>query len=183
MGDPLRDRRPLRELAANRQTIEIKAKIADFERLVEVVGTDLSRLPADEVPQDWQNSEVTGRLAFGFEDAQDGVVLLDLALAVRLPAQCQRCLGAFEMPVETDLRIALAAPGQEVAEAGEREVWEWDEDRPRAIDIAEEALIMALPLSARHERSKDCIEIEAADEQEETTTPFASLRAQLDERK
>ena len=183
MGDPLRDRRPLRELAANRQTIEISAKIADFERLVEIVGADVSRLPADEVPQDWQNSEVTGSLAFGMDDAQEGVALLDLALAVRLPAQCQRCLKAFELPLETELSIAFSMPGQDDEEHGGREVWEWEDDRPRPIDIAEEALIMAMPLSAKHERSDACVEVGAADEQEETTTPFASLRAQMDESK
>ena len=181
MADPLRERRPLRELAANRQVIEIAAKISDFERLVEVVGEDLSRLPAAEIPQDWQHAEVTGRLAFESGDAQGGMPLLHLALAVRVPAQCQRCLQAFELPLETVLDIAFATPGQAVAEQGEREVWEWHEERPRPLDIAEEALIMAMPLSAKHEGSEDCVEIEAADEPQQTTTPFASLRAQMDD--
>ena len=96
-------------------------------------------------------------------------------------ARLSRCLRAFALPLETALCVAFAMPGQDLEGHGEREVWEWEDDRPRPLDIAEEALIMAMPLSAKHEGSNACVEIGAPDEQEETTTPFASLRAQMDE--
>ena len=183
MADPLRDRRPLRELAANRQAVEISGKISDFQRLLAVIEKDIAQLPADVVARDWRDAPVTGRLAFATDDALDGAAVLDLALAVTLPAQCQRCLRAFEMPLETQLGIALAAPGQTLDAHSEREVWEWPDERPRLLDIAEEALIMALPLAAKHESSDDCIDIDTPAEMERTTTPFASLRAQMDEHK
>ncbi|MFQ5609414.1 MAG: hypothetical protein ACE5F8_04005, partial [Woeseiaceae bacterium] len=71
MGDPLRDRRPLRELAGSHQVIEITNKISDFGRLVEVLEADLSRSPRDDVPADWRNSGVNGKLVFGYADAQE----------------------------------------------------------------------------------------------------------------
>ena len=56
-------------------------------------------------------------------------------------------------------------------------------------DIVDEALVMALPLAAMHEDADDCVEIEAQNEatiestmvDEKMTTPFAALRAQMDD--
>jgi hypothetical protein len=73
MGNPLRDRRPLAELAGQGQVIEIMEKIRNFERLAGIVDADLAVLDPDKLPQGWRDSAVTGRLAFGFVDAQQQV--------------------------------------------------------------------------------------------------------------
>jgi len=50
--------------------------------------------------------------------------------------------------------------------------------------VVEEALIMAMPLSATHDTVDECGGYEPADEQvEQTTRPFAELRSQLDQDK
>ena len=42
MGSPLRDRRPLAELAERRQVIEIDEKVSGFQRLAGIVEADLA---------------------------------------------------------------------------------------------------------------------------------------------
>ena len=59
MGNPLRDRRPLAELAEKGQVIEITAKISDFERLAGIVEADLATLDPDKLPQGWRDSAGT----------------------------------------------------------------------------------------------------------------------------
>jgi hypothetical protein len=50
MGNPLRDRRPLAELAGQGQVIEIMEKIRNFERLAGIVDADLAVLDPDKLP-------------------------------------------------------------------------------------------------------------------------------------
>ena len=62
------------------------------------------------------------------------------------------------------------------------EVWELEDDTVRPADIVEEALIMAMPFSARHDTAEACREFAtAASDASQTTRPFAALKAQLDE--
>jgi uncharacterized metal-binding protein YceD (DUF177 family) len=66
---------------------------------------------------------------------------------------------------------------------GEYEIWEVEEDVIRPFDIVEEALIMALPLSALHQSHKKCgplLEGLASDDNE-TVRPFADLRSRMNE--
>ena len=65
MGIPLRVRRPIAELAAKGQVIEIADKIGNFERLAGIVEADLATLDPDKVPRDWRDAAVTGHLEFG----------------------------------------------------------------------------------------------------------------------
>jgi uncharacterized metal-binding protein YceD (DUF177 family) len=78
----------------------------------------------------------------------------------------------------------LSGPADETADCDGYEVWEFSEEDVSPIDIVEEALLIALPLSAMHDDVGDCVEIEAATEEtlvdEKMTTPFAALRAQMD---
>ena len=183
MGDPLQDRRPLRELAGSHQVIEISNKIEDFDRLVEVIEAEMARLPADDVPAGWRTSSVTGRLAFGYVDAQESAAALEMDVTADIAAVCQRCLTAFELPVRTNVKLAFSTGDDDADAHGDYEVWELADDAVSPIELVEEALIMAMPLSAMHENSDDCVALDAVDEQEQMTKPFASLRAQMDEHK
>ena len=184
MDDPLRDRHSVLEMARRKQVIEIANEIGSFERLAEAIEADLSALDASEVPPDWRQTPVRGQVRFGFAATADGVPVLHGELSTRATVQCQRCLKAFEMTLETEMVYRLTWPGadQEGSQDLEGlEQWELADERLRPIEIADEALVMALPLSARHDDDTECVTVMADDERSEMTTPFASLRAQMDE--
>lgn len=181
MANPLRERRTAAEWAAVSQVIEIADKIGDFQQLPEVIEADLSALDADNVPAEWRAAEVTGRLEFGFADAQRTLPAVECRLAVTVDVVCQRCLEAFALPLEVDARLLLLEFDQDVGGYDEYEVWEMEEPMLRPLDIVEELLIMALPFAAMHRETAACKAL-TADEQEdaeEMTTPFAALRAQM----
>ena len=184
MGIPLRVLRPIAELAAKGQVIEIAEKLGSFKRLAGIVETDLATLDPDRIPDDWRDSEVTGRLVFGFADAQMQVASLEGQVAVTLDAVCQRCLEPFRLTLSAELRLLPALVGQGVAAGGDFEPWELDEETISPAEIVEEVLIMAMPLSAMHDTEAACGGYEPADRQvEQTTRPFADLKAQLDQDK
>ena len=60
MGNPLRDRRTVVELASVGQVIEIADKISSFENLAGIVEADLAALDPDKMPPDWRESVVRG---------------------------------------------------------------------------------------------------------------------------
>jgi uncharacterized metal-binding protein YceD (DUF177 family) len=182
MGNPLRDRRPLAELAGQGQVIEIMEKIRNFERLAGIVDADLAVLDPDKLPQGWRDSAVTGRLAFGFVDAQQQVAVLDGEVAVTVDAVCQRCLEPFRLELRSELKLLPVVPGDIGRNNDGYDVWELDDVLVCPAVIVEEALLMAMPLSAMHGPDEACIEFEsAASETAQTVRPFAALKAQLDD--
>jgi uncharacterized metal-binding protein YceD (DUF177 family) len=70
----------------------------------------------------------------------------------------------------------------------DREVWELDEATLRPLDIVEELLIMAMPLSAMHDNMADCraflsddtsTEAVSDTSAEDLVKSFAALRSQM----
>ena len=185
MGNPLRDRRTAAEWAAVSQVIDINNKIGDFEQLSEIVEADLAALDADKIPADWREAVVSGCLSFGFADAQHMLPVASCRASVSANVVCQRCLEAFELPLEVEAELLLLEFDQEVDGHEEYEVWELEEPLLRPLDIVEELLIMALPFSAMHTESAACRALPAAEQGgvEEMTTPFAALREQMEEDK
>jgi len=115
MGNPLRDRRPLADLAARGQVVEIADKIGSFDRLARILEADLSALDPDKIPPGWRDAEVIGRLEFGFADAQQRLVALEGAVEVTVDAVCQRCLQPLKLTLYSALRLLPTTPGQHVA--------------------------------------------------------------------
>ena len=184
MGNPLRVRRPVSELAAKGQVFEIAEKIGSFRQLAGIVEADLATLDPDKIPQDWRDSPVTGRLEFGFADAQMQVARLEGEVAVTIDAVCQRCLEPFRYTLSAGFRLLPTTAGQGVSTATDFELWELDDETICPAEIIEEVLIMAMPLSAMQDDAEVCGGYEPADGQvEQTTKPFAELRAQLDKDK
>ncbi len=185
MVNPLRDRRSPSEWAASGQVIEITEKLGNFERLAGIVRADLETLEPDRMPSRWRDAAITGRLTFGFVDAQQRMPALEGRLEATVDVVCQRCLEPFGLPLETDLRLLFGAGPTDLAgdEGYEGyEVWELDEERLRPLDLVEEVLIMALPLAALHADDAACAgPATEATEQVSTTRPFASLKAQMDD--
>ena len=77
-----------------------------------------------------------------------------------IAALCQRCLEPCEIAIETELNMVLVQESlqSKAAKTGfsELEIWELEEDTIRPLDIVEEALIMALPLSPLHPSRDSC---------------------------
>jgi uncharacterized protein len=181
MGDPLRQRRTAAEWAAVSQIIDFEVKISDFEQLAAVIEADLAALDADKIPPGWRDSAVSGRLEFGFADAQQLLPWVSCRVTSNVDLVCQRCLEAFRLPVEVESELLLLEFDQEAAGYEEYEVWELEEPLLRPLDIVEELLIMALPFSAMHTESAECRALTAKGQKsaEEMTTPFAALRDQM----
>ena len=186
MGDPLRDRCLPRVLAENQQVIEISDEIGAFTRLAELVEGDLSALESGEMPANWRECAVSGTMSFGFADAAEDAVALDLGVKAAIVAVCQRCLQAFEMPVATRLQLLLGGPDDSLTAREGYEIWELAEEEFSPLELFEEALIMALPLAPVHDNTNDCVEsnspqVDAKRVDKEMTRPFASLRTLMDD--
>jgi len=181
MANPLRERRSAAEWSAGSQVIEIAEKLSDFEQLAAIVEADLAALDADKIPATWRDAEVSGRLEFGFADAQHLLPTVACRAEVTVDAVCQRCLEAFRLPLETESELLLLALEQEADGYDDYEVWELEEKLLRPQDIVEEMLIMALPFSAMHTESTACKALApgTAAGDDEVTTPFAALREQM----
>ena len=181
MANPLRERRSAAEWSAGSQIIEIAEKIGNFEQLAAIVEADLAALDADKMPANWRDAEVSGRLEFGFADAQRLLPTVACRVQVTVDAVCQRCLEAFRLPLQTESDLLLLGLEQDVDGYDDYEVWELEETLLLPQDIVEEMLIMALPFSAMHTESTACKALGPgpAAGNEEMTTPFAALREQM----
>jgi uncharacterized metal-binding protein YceD (DUF177 family) len=181
MGNPLHERRTAAEWSAASQVIEITENIGVFEQLSSVIEADLAALDTDKIPADWRETPVTGRLEFGYADAQRLLPSVHCRVATNAHALCQRCLEPFRLPLESEVNLLLLDMEQDVDGYGDHEVWELEEKLLRPRDIAEELLIMALPFSALHTESAACRTLSPGmeDSAEKMTTPFAALREQM----
>ena len=175
MGNPLLQRRTPQELAAIGQAIEINAKVSDFERLSEAVARDFRALSAHDRPPQWRDSLVSGRLDFGFADAQGKLPVVSGRAAVDAWAVCQRCLQPFVLSVKAELKLVFGDGGGE-----DYELWELDAGTLRPADLVDEALVMALPFAAKHDADAACVAMTVASTTAATMkTPFANLRSQM----
>ena len=179
MGKPLFDRKPATDFGAAALVIDFKEDLSSFERLAAAVEQDLSALDEEQMPKSWRNAPVSGHLEFGFSAQQPHVVTLSGTVEAAVDAVCQRCLQPFGVTLSTDLRYLLQPSGESVQDEDGFDTWEIDDPALCAADVVDEALVMALPLSARHER-KDCTAVDTETvSTEEMTRPFANLREQM----
>jgi uncharacterized metal-binding protein YceD (DUF177 family) len=181
MGNPLRQRRSAAEWSAGSQVIEIAEKISSFERLAEIIEADLAALDADKIPATWRDAVVAGQLEFGYADARRTLPTVSCRAEVTVDAVCQRCLEAFQLPLEIEADLLLLTLEQEADGYDDYEVWELEETLLQPQDIVEEMLIMALPFAAMHTESIACKALTPATAagDEKMTTPFAALREQM----
>ena len=187
MGHPLRDRGTPKALAEARQSFDFTSKIVEFERLREIVAGELDALEQAEQPANWLKAQVAGHLSFGFADVRETVPAVTGEASVNLPAVCQRCLEPFDLPMAVSLQYVLQAAGEQTDGEDGFEAWEMTERWLRPLDLIEETLIMALPLSAAHATPAECgpmaKQIDAGDRQAaDTIRPFADLKAQLQDK-
>lgn len=187
MPNPLLDRSSPAELADLGQVVEKQVKLQTLSGLTEVLAADLSLLAPEQVPQEWRQTPVAIRLKFGWADRGRRFPALEGRVVARVPAVCQRCLGPMQLTLDEELKLLLAGADEArsaAAATGDHDVWEIDEATIRPLDILEEALIMAMPLSALHGSGERC---DAPDDavsavSDETIRPFAGLRSTMSDR-
>jgi hypothetical protein len=181
MANPLLDRALPEELAARGQVFELEGKIKDFRRLLEIVEEDLAGLASEKYPREWRAAPVSIRLGFSWADVRGEIPSLEGRIAAKIAAVCQRCLEPFDLALSTTLKMLLVRPADTTAVQDGFEIWEVGEGGVRPLDIVEEALIMALPLSAVHPSRDLCgpLAESMTDDNKETVRPFADLRSQM----
>jgi len=181
MANPLTDRALPAQLAASGQVIETKGKLSDFPRLRKVVEADLASVTGAEIPQKWRDAPIDIRLAFGWADVRRQIPALEGHISARINAVCQRCLEPCEISLNAQLKLMLLIPGGDAAAFEEYEIWETAEDTVRPLDIVDEALIMAMPLSAAHDDSAMCgpLAKKLLAEEPGKVRPFADLKSQM----
>ncbi len=181
MANPLLDRVLPEELAERGQVFEFEGKVEDFRRLIEIVEADLKSVAVQIRPREWRAAPVNIRLGFGWADARREIPTLEGEISTDIVAVCQRCLEPFELPLRTTLKMLLLKTADATALQDEFEIWEVEGNEIRPLDIVEEALIMALPLSAVHPSRDLCgpLAENVTDENKETVRPFADLRSQM----
>jgi uncharacterized metal-binding protein YceD (DUF177 family) len=183
MGDPLRDRRAAADLAAKQQVVDFSAEIGDFERFSAALDADLQALVGPDAAPAVGRQAVTGTLVFSESDVPGICAELSGHIETRVTSVCQRCLQVFDWPLEVQLNLDLVEPGQTATEREGLELWELEAPAIRPVDIVDEALVMALPLSPKHEDPAACVEIDANESGEEKIRPFADLKARMDDDK
>jgi uncharacterized metal-binding protein YceD (DUF177 family) len=184
MANPLLDRSTPAMLAELGQVVEKQMELQALTGLTQVLAADLSTLAPAEVPEEWRRTPVAIRLQFGWADRSRRFPALEGRVVARVPAVCQRCLGPMQLTLDEELKFLLAhADEATLAEraAGTHEVWEIDDVTIRPLDILDEALIMAMPLSALHGAGEGCDASHEAGpgDGNETIRPFAGLRSTL----
>jgi hypothetical protein len=181
MANPLTDRALPAQLAAIGQVIETKGKLSDLHRLREVVEADLASLASAVKPKKWRHAPIDIRLAFGWADARRQIPALEGQISARIDAVCQRCLEPFELSLNAQLKLLLLMPDGEATAFEKYEIWETAEDTVRPLDIVDEALIMAMPLSPAHDDSTMCgpLAEKLRSDEPGTNRPFADLKSQM----
>lgn len=171
----LNTRLPWEELAAERRTLSGRI---DAGALAQRLGEALARPhPAGTVDYE-----------FHFAPGAIGWVTLRGTLHARLEATCQRCLQAFEMPLEVAVDLELDTGGSTLdARGGTRTgaVEQGDAaELPTLAAVIEEELLLALPFLPRHAHggcSAASGAVEAAgDAAGVSRRPFAGLREALE---
>jgi len=150
-------------------------------RLAEIVREDLGSVAAEKRPRGWQAAPVNIRLGFVWADARREIPALEGEISTNIAAVCQRCLEPFDLPLNTTLKMLLLKSAEAATTQDEYEIWEVEGDAVRPLDIVEEALIMAMPLSAVHPSRELCGSLAktVTEEEKKTVRPFADLRSQM----
>jgi uncharacterized protein len=131
----------------------------DVDRLADAgevreFDVDLAEFPRLEEQLARRGARARGSLSVSRER---GVPVVEVAVEADIPLVCQRCLGVVEWPVESTARVAIV---QDLA-AADRLDAELDpfiaaDGRLALRDLAEEQLLLALPLVPRHDDDAQC---------------------------
>ena len=168
--DPLR--LDLAALAAEGETLSGAWPLDELPRLV--ASTHPEARPAGGETLAW-----SARAERRARRAAEPELWLHLALDTRVRLECQRCLQPVETPLHIE-RWLRFVPGEEQAAALDAESEEDVLALPRWLDLrelAEDELLLELPLVPRHELCPVELPTSAGEPEPERENPFAALQA------
>jgi uncharacterized protein len=146
------------------------ARLADEAAVLERVYP-LSELPRlQDLLADARGS-LRARFAFSKLEAGRAGAAVAVEAAPRLV--CQRCLQGFEFPLVSDSEIEFARDDAEVPVESAREIYLMDEGSVSLRELAEEELLLALPVVAACSAPEACGRTPV---QQERVRPFSVLQ-------
>jgi uncharacterized protein len=110
---------------------------------------------------------------FAFSKLEAGRVGATVAVQAAPRLVCQRCLQAFELPVTGESEIEFAMSEAEAPAESPREIYLMDEGSVSLRDLAEEELLLALPVIASCSAPETCGRAPAPEARQR---PFAVLQ-------
>jgi len=123
------------------------------------------------------------RASFAFAKTETGRPGVTVAIESTPILQCQRCLEPFALPVTARGEIEFAADEESAGSASEREPFVLSEGAASLRDLAEEELLLALPVAPACGEPETCGRAPSlggvagsASAKEETARPFSVLR-------
>jgi uncharacterized protein len=121
-------------------------------------------------------SERSGVLAasFAFYRAESGRAAARVRIEARPTLRCQRCLGGFGVDLHGDSDVEFADSDSVAAQAPEREFYIVEQGLVAPRELAEEELLLALPIAASCSEPERCGQVRRASG--ETVRPFGALR-------
>lgn len=111
---------------------------------------------------------------------EDGYRIIEGSITAELSLICQRCLGLYKHPVEESFRVVVVeseAEGEQLPDELEPFVSTGTTVRP--LDLAEEELLLALPVIARHPEGACSPPPNRASASRAELSPFAELRGRF----
>jgi uncharacterized protein len=142
---------------------------------------DLSELPR---LQDLL-AESGGRLSarFVFSKAASGRAAASIAIRATPQLICQRCMQGFAFPVSGGSEIEFSDDEEAAGSSMERELYEMHGGRVSLRELAEEELLLALPLAPACSAPQDCghaptlvADVDAPEPAGEMRRPFSALQ-------
>jgi uncharacterized protein len=112
------------------------------------------------------------RARFAFSKLEAGRAGATVAVQATPRLVCQRCLQGFEMPLISDSEIEFASDGDASVESP-REIYLMDEGLVSLRELAEEELLLALPVIAACSTPEVCGKAPSPDERQR---PFSVLQ-------
>lgn len=156
---------PMR-LARQRARMQGAVPIAGFSRAAGVLGDDSG----------------VAQVELRFRVSASGVPRLDGSVRLNARVQCQRCLGSFELELLADLKISFTDGGEALGRAELAAGYEpLEYEGPIGLTtFVEDEILLALPDFPMHP-PEECPSVGAIGREGPVESPFAGLRAQLDQ--
>jgi uncharacterized protein len=154
-------------LAAERETLERVYELGQLPRLQDLLADQQGQL----------------RAAFAFAPAPSGRSGAAVTIEAAPRLVCQRCLDGFEFPVAARSEVEFAAQARPDGPLSQRELYVTEQGRVSLRDLAEEELLLALPLVPACTAPRSCGKAAQFDAStaakpaaQETVRPFAELQ-------
>jgi uncharacterized protein len=154
-------------LAEERETLERTYELGQLPRLQDLLSDQQGRLKA--------------KFAFGRAPSGRSAAVISIEAAPRLV--CQRCLEGFELSVAARSEVEFSADAQADGAAAPDELFRSDQGLVSLRDLAEEELLLALPLVPACSAPQECgraphfgVSTAAEALAQETVRPFAALQ-------